>query len=453
MNDIRTNYFERAVELLDAKHSTSAAEVVAKYATFAAANYRASAKQVAEIDRLEAYSRRKEAESKPGSNGRSAESSSDSSRRAVAIAQSQQDRQLVDDFRENRKILLETAIAMFGQALALSDDNDNLVFDFVSLWMENSADDSVNAIVKTATQAVPSHKFSSLVHQLSARLASGVSASSSPNRASFQDVLYGLVSQISHDHPFHSLYQVFFLRGTAPLAKSVATRRISQGPTQLGSQVQRAAAVSDILQELRKNDRLRSTVQIVETALSAYTHWAMHPLDRQKVSRKPRSIPSDQPILKLANLPIPITTFALPLDESRRYDPSTFPCIKGFRPTYTTAGGLRLPKITECQGTDGKVYKQLVRVGLLRLLVTRLNAGSTVQRRRRCPSGCSDGASLWHCERIAIAGRRDSIEVPCRAHVQSHPAEHRCRSIGVCREQSSYRRMAGPCARSVSQHL
>lgn len=364
VTDIREKYFDRAIGLFDESSQTKApdslAKVASQYATFASANYRESAKQVAEIDRLEAYSRRKEAESKPTTNGKGAESSSDSSRRAVAIAQSQQDRQIVVSFRESRRVLLETALTMFGKALALHDGSDDAIFEFASLWMENAADDTVNAIVKDAAQAIPSHKFSSLIHQLSARLASGVVTSLSPNQVSFQDVLYGLVKRISQDHPFHSLYQIFFLRGTASFAKVAATRRISQGPSQLGSQVQRAAAVGEILQELRKSDRLRTTVQTLEGVLSAYTHWAMHPLDRQKVSRKPRSIPTDQPILKLTNLAIPITTYALPLDKACRYDPSTFPCIKGFKPSYTTAGGLRLPKITKCMGTDGKTYKQLV---------------------------------------------------------------------------------------------
>lgn len=365
--DIRTKYFESALSLLEHDKGISAgdalATVASKYAKFAASNYRASAQQVGEIDRLEAFSRRKAAESRPTINGRSTDSSDDSaSKRALAIAQSQQDRQTVDSFRESRRLLLETALSMFGRSLSLSDNNDDALFEFASLWMENASDDTVNQIVNGAVPNIPSHKFTHLIHQLSARLAADTSAQASPNRASFQDVLFNVVSRVSREHPFHSLYQIFFLRTTASLTKSTVSRRISAAQPQAASQaqVQRAAAVSQILQDLRKEERLRAIVQILESVLSAYTAWAAFPLDRKNASRRGRMIPTDQPIIKLSNLPIPITTYTLPLDKSLKYDPSTFPCIKGFKSSFITAGGLHLPKITECQGTDGRVYKQLV---------------------------------------------------------------------------------------------
>jgi len=35
--------------------------------------------------------------------------------------------------------------------------------------------------------------------------------------------------------------------------------------------------------------------------------------------------------------------------------------VAGFVPTFSLAGGLNLPKIIECIGSDGRYYKQLVK--------------------------------------------------------------------------------------------
>jgi ataxia telangiectasia mutated family protein len=35
--------------------------------------------------------------------------------------------------------------------------------------------------------------------------------------------------------------------------------------------------------------------------------------------------------------------------------------VKKFNSTFTLAGGLNLPKIIDCIGSDGKLYKQLVK--------------------------------------------------------------------------------------------
>lgn len=51
------------------------------------------------------------------------------------------------------------------------------------------------------------------------------------------------------------------------------------------------------------------------------------------------------------------------VDPSGCYD--TLVTVSSFRPHYHLAGGVNLPKIIDCVGSDGKSRRQLVKVGVL----------------------------------------------------------------------------------------
>lgn len=51
------------------------------------------------------------------------------------------------------------------------------------------------------------------------------------------------------------------------------------------------------------------------------------------------------------------------VDPSGRYD--NLVSVKSFVPQYHLAGGVNLPKIIDCMGSDGKSRRQLVKVGVL----------------------------------------------------------------------------------------
>lgn len=56
---------------------------------------------------------------------------------------------------------------------------------------------------------------------------------------------------------------------------------------------------------------------------------------------------------------IPILTLDLPVDPSLKYDKIVG--ISKFKPEYRLVGGINMPKLIECIGTDGRVYKQVRR--------------------------------------------------------------------------------------------
>jgi ataxia telangiectasia mutated family protein len=55
---------------------------------------------------------------------------------------------------------------------------------------------------------------------------------------------------------------------------------------------------------------------------------------------------------------VPVTTAYTPLDPTLKYDDCVW--VARYEPTYATAGGVNLPKISVCLGSDGVSYKQLV---------------------------------------------------------------------------------------------
>jgi ataxia telangiectasia mutated family protein len=329
------------------------------FAAFADEQYQRMSLQIGEMDRLEAWSLRKEQEVRT-MDKRNNSTQSASARRDAQV-QSQQDLQAVESFRQLRKSFLDTALEMFAASLSTADKHNDCIFRLTALWLENSAEPSINHIAQRTLHQIPTYKFIPLIHQLSARLASSL-GTPSPQTGLFQEVLSTLLLRLCTDHPFHSLFQVYFLKQGVPSGKAtLASRRLSASNPELSSQIRRAEAVNDIVQSLRKSPHLRSICQQVEVAMAAYIEWANVPPDAIRAMKKKLVIPSDQPILKLHNLSIPITTMNLEIDKTCQYDPSKMACIAKFKTSFSTAGGIHLPKITDCMGTDGKAYTQLVR--------------------------------------------------------------------------------------------
>jgi ataxia telangiectasia mutated family protein len=154
--------------------ASEAAPIALRYARFADEQYQQTSQHVAEIDQLDSYSRRKQAEvhqlvkqSKTSQN----HSSDLHSRHRVAVALSEQDRHTVDSFRESRTSLLQSALGMYGHALACTDNDEDSIFRLCSLWLENFDNDSIFDIARQSIEKIPSHRFVALVPQLSARLA------------------------------------------------------------------------------------------------------------------------------------------------------------------------------------------------------------------------------------------------------------------------------------------
>ncbi|GAA5987268.1 hypothetical protein JCM10908_001886 [Rhodotorula pacifica] len=283
------------------------------------------------------------------------------------------DRRQLVEAQQLAKDMLSRALHNYALALTASGAHDDHVFRFCALWLSCADDDELHTNLKKALADVPSHKFVFLAYQLSARLTK--SAKPTPAASNIQSLVYRLCTQ----HPFHTLYPVQSLRstdaGSAPVSRS--SRRSStsrESSVGLGANNSRSQAANDLIEKAKRSDRLRKRIEAVELACSAYAEWASFNIknhnpyvvdpssDSRQLKKGPLAI---VPKLKIKsamqNLPIPVTTFHLAVDPAGRYDDSTFPTIVKYDDYFETAGGIHLPKIVVCRGSDGIGYKQLLK--------------------------------------------------------------------------------------------
>ncbi|KZS90750.1 hypothetical protein SISNIDRAFT_518835 [Sistotremastrum niveocremeum HHB9708] len=360
--DIRQHYFEPAVELLGKADAAKIATVCQQYALFAQNQYQ-SILRSPEVARLHIYMERKKDELRridEWSSGNSTRTDYLSQHKRRAEILLEEDSARAQEHRMARDQFLIQAMDMFAQSLAKSDayDTDSAI-RFISLWFSNFGVPHFEDAIRRAVTLVPSRKFIFLAHQLTARLSEPTSGD-----VDSAQTLYNLVSRLADEHPFHVLYQLFALRQGSKgeeRASSSRTRRSSVIEPQ-ASQVARKNAAKTIFNKARENKRRGDRVKQFERLCNACLEWAKYPLKtarnapRKKADVDP-AVPIGLDIAKIRDLNVPVSTIDLPIDPSMRYD--NIVSIKRYSESYTTAGGVNLPKISTCIGSDGQRYKQL----------------------------------------------------------------------------------------------
>ncbi|XP_066845922.1 serine-protein kinase ATM isoform X1 [Anser cygnoides] len=261
---------------------------------------------------------------------------------------------------EDRKNFLCKAVENYISCLLSGEEHDMWIFRLCSLWLENSGVDRVNEMMKKNAEKIPSYKFLPLMYQLAARMGTKMMGG-----LGFHEVLNNLMSRISLDHPHHSLFIILALANANKddlLTKPDSTRRnklIKTAPKEISQlDVDRMEAASNIINIIRK--RRARMVRDIETLCDAYIILANVDASPWKSQRKGISIPADQPITKLKNLEdVVVPTMEIKVDPTGRYE--NLVTIRSFKPEFHLAGGLNLPKIIDCVGSDGKERRQLVK--------------------------------------------------------------------------------------------
>ncbi|EMD39153.1 hypothetical protein CERSUDRAFT_93196 [Gelatoporia subvermispora B] len=262
-----------------------------------------------------------------------------------------------EEYKHGRDQYLARAVEMYATTLQSCDDFDHdAILSLCRLWMATFDNSDTNIDFGKFLTRVPSHKFIFLAHQLSARLSTPHSGQASRD----QQVLQYLITRMCRDHPFHSLYQVFCLKGDSDMSEaSTSNRRLSGRHEPSPAQAERASAASAIFNRLRSDALCQARVQDVELVCAASLEWAKHPVKEylKKTGQKGGSIPDNLKIRNLRNIRVPVITTRTPPDPTLQY--TEFVTIASFESTYAVLGGVNVPKVTFCVGSNGKRYKQL----------------------------------------------------------------------------------------------
>lgn len=375
--DVLQRYFEPAVRALDRDASPKErGQVYVAFARFADEQYE-DLRDVARDRnaRFVAYERRKTLELREMERRMqdgSLESGDLKRSRRQAEEHVRDDRRQLEEAQQLARDMLWRALENYSLCLTATDSHDDHVYRFCALWLSCADDDEMQNKLKQSLADVPSHKFVFLAYQLSARL----TKSPKPTNAAVN--IHSLVFRLCVQHPFHTLYPVHSLRsadGPAPSTgrssrRSSTSRESSVG---LGTNNSRAQAASEIFEKARRDVRLRPRIEAVELVCAASAEWAAFDLKAHapyvtNPSSESRSLKKGPlPIVKnlkikshVRDLPIPVTTYHLPVDPTGHYEDGSFPSIVSYDDYFETAGGIHLPKIVVCRGSDGLAYKQLV---------------------------------------------------------------------------------------------
>lgn len=368
---IQDAYLNPAIELLqqskgedtESRISKHEAYVYYKCAMFAEQQYNSITKSP-DIVRLKVYSERKRQELKEReealrrtTNNSKHNDLTQELRKAQTLYE-QDTAQFIEAVGARDKYLKQ-AVEMLSLALEASDAYDvEAATRICSLWLAHFASELLGQTIGDAVERVPSRKFVFLAHQLSARL-SAAESSFTTN----QKIIQSLLLRMCGEHPFHSLYQVYSLQSSTQ--RETSSRRSSAQEENIQeSQVDRALAAQGILQQLFSSAPSARRASDMKTLCDAYLEWAKYPIRNnraftdKKRKNEAMEIPKNLAIRRVANIQVPVTTADTPLDPSMRYHDCIW--IASYLPNFETAGGINLPKISYCLGTDGIKYKQLV---------------------------------------------------------------------------------------------
>uniref|UniRef100_A0A8C4HC02 non-specific serine/threonine protein kinase n=1 Tax=Dicentrarchus labrax TaxID=13489 RepID=A0A8C4HC02_DICLA len=268
------------------------------------------------------------------------------------------DEKALSNLQADRQRFLCKAVENYIQCLEQGEEHDTWVFRLASLWLENADVKAVNDMMKKGVKLIPSYKFLPLMYQLAARMGTKM-ASGITDDTGFHDVLCDLIRRASLEHPHHTLFIIFALVN-ANKDESFCRSRLSKSAPQQLSQfdLERSDVAQKIINAIRK--KRGKMIRGIECLCDAYITLAYMDASRHKTEKKAIPIPADQPIMQIKDLDeVVIPTMEVKVDPSGCYD--NLVTVRSFVPQYHLAGGVNLPKIIDCVGSDGKSRRQLVK--------------------------------------------------------------------------------------------
>lgn len=262
---------------------------------------------------------------------------------------------------------LSSSLGMYLSCLSHCDQKDEVIFRFVSLWLEHHSDEALNEAISIRLKSVPPYKFIPVANQLSARL-------KKESRSKFQEALVDLIVQICLDHPFHIIFQILLLqRGIESScldslnnSRSRRTSNITAPSTLSQNDLSRAEAADSVLNKVAQNGTRKEVIKQLLMVHKAYKEWASWVVNLGSKEVKPgvqAQIPSNFLVNSLKDLSVPVSTWRIPIDKTRLYPPDSMPCISSYETKYIVASGNSIPKISICRGSNGAYYKQLFKGG------------------------------------------------------------------------------------------
>lgn len=272
------------------------------------------------------------------------------------------DQKEYEEIEKSRASFLLLAVENFLRCLQLDDRNDLCIFRICSLWLQYYLKvPDLSRLIASGLGKVPCHKFLPLIYQLAARAEH--SEVRTPELACFQETLEKLLFRMASKHPFHCVYQILALKfGLMIASKSAPSKRKLVFSTE-SLEVRRAAAAGSLITKLKgSEERVGKIVSAIEKLCEAYIEIADTQLP---VDTKPNVMIKFDPKWTIRKVTSQIAEIVAIPTKSINVDPSGIyadvPTVVSFGDGFKVVGGINLPKIIDCLGSDGQLYRQLVK--------------------------------------------------------------------------------------------
>lgn len=308
-----------------------------------------------------------------------------------------------------------SAFDQFGDHGHSRSSEIRTIFRLVALWFEHSTKRVVNQEIAALVcadagqkapisssgpaQLIPSYKFLPLLYQIASRIGTVTEvferesvalawldkAEGGKQKAwSFEQVVSSLMTRLGKDHPFHTLPHLIALKNGAVLSDS--SQKGSAGFSSISSDKNKRRVAEQILKLIGHSRtrcasggeiKLGNVVLSYDKVSSAFRHIAYHPVQKKlqqirlsDVNRFERDINA----VDLSSVAVPVAD--VPVQKDARYNFSTagvgaadsVTCMDPSNPfpsgsCSVASNGASRPKVLECRGTNGKIYKMLVKGG------------------------------------------------------------------------------------------
>ncbi|KAJ8314522.1 hypothetical protein KUTeg_006672 [Tegillarca granosa] len=226
------------------------------------------------------------------------------------LKQSDIDKEELKIMNEDRNKFLLKAVTNYIKCLKCGDKHDLRIFRLTSLWFNNSTLEEVNMEIEDCCQNIKSYKFLPLMYQLAARM------DMKSTNYKFQDTLNKVIERAAVDHPYHTLFCVLALANAKKDTELLKT----------GQSAKRIQAAKNMIQKLRTGKTNVSDIVV----------------NMEKSYR-------------------PTRRFNDNTDKKLNKCSCSYHRYKSFEKSFKLAGGINLPKIITCVGSDGKGRRQLVK--------------------------------------------------------------------------------------------
>lgn len=253
-------------------------------------------------------------------------------------------------FSKCRELALKAVINYFG-SITYGDKYDLVVARVCSLWLLYRKYLQFNDAMDTFRKDGPTRKFLPLMYQLSARL----DLKREGKDTNFQHVLQDLIFDMFSNYPSHVIYHLLHLT-TGSKSFNVGSKRKLVAASG-GLQERRSQAASGLIS--RTTITCAELSQLIDDTMrlwKAYSELAAIELPLDTAPRVQYPFERHWLIGNLKHLQCPIPT-AIRAAESMEDPPTVTHITRGFK----VVGGINLPKIIECVGSDGLVYRQLLK--------------------------------------------------------------------------------------------